>query len=119
MSNADPTRLPFVQMAVKNEQEAAFNRWYEDEYIPAFVRDVRGITRCRRFVTLSPDANGGNSYPTIYEFTSQASIERGMDVMESRETWRKAWKEWEQSSVTSISDNLFRTTTHVTGSANA
>lgn len=117
MSDADTTCLLFVQMTVKQEQEDAFNQWYEDDYIPAFVRDVPGITRCRRFVTLSPDANGTSTYLTIYEFTNETAIHRGIEVMKSRETWRKAWKEWEQRAVTSISDNLYRTTAHVEGQA--
>jgi antibiotic biosynthesis monooxygenase (ABM) superfamily enzyme len=117
MSNPDATCLLFVQMTVKKDQETAFNQWYEDEYIPAFVRDVPGIARCRRFVTLSPDASGTHTYLTIYEFSSESAIHRGMEVMKSRETWRKAWKEWEQKAVTSISDNLFRTTTDVQGPA--
>jgi antibiotic biosynthesis monooxygenase (ABM) superfamily enzyme len=117
MSSADPTCLLYVQMTVNKDQETAFNQWYENEYIPAFVRDVPGIVRCRRFVTLSPDATGTNTYLTIYEFASESAIARGMEVMKSRETWRKAWKDWEQKAVTSISDNLFRTTAHVQGSA--
>jgi antibiotic biosynthesis monooxygenase (ABM) superfamily enzyme len=119
MPKPDPTCLLFVQMTVKKDQEAAFNRWYENDYIPAFVREVPGISRCRRFVTLSPDTNGVNTYLTIYEFADEDAIHRGMEVMKSRETWRKAWKDWEGRAVSSISDNLFRTTTNVPGTVNA
>ena len=94
MSTADSTCLLFVQMTIKTDQETAFNRWYEDEYIPAFVREVPGITQCRRFVTLARDGDGVNTYLTIYEFTDQAALTRGMDVMKSREVSRKAWKDW-------------------------
>lgn len=119
MSASDSTCLLFVQMTIKTDQETAFNRWYEDEYIPAFVREVPGIAQCRRFVTVAPDAGGVNTYLTIYEFTDQAALTRGMEVMKSREVWRKAWKEWEQRAVATISDNLFRTTTRVQGQATA
>jgi antibiotic biosynthesis monooxygenase (ABM) superfamily enzyme len=119
MSSVDSTCLLFVQMTVKKDQESAFNAWYEREYIPAFVREVPGITRCRRFVTLAPDANGVNTYLTIYEFTNESAIQRGMEVMKSRETWRKAWKDWEHKAVVSISDSLFRTTTNIQGQAPA
>ena len=119
MSHADPTCLLFVQMTAKKSEEAAFNRWYEDEYIPAFVREVPGIIQCRRFVTLSPDDKGTHTYLTIYEFTDERAIARGMEVMKSREKWRAAWKEWEHKAVTSISDNLFRTTVRVEGQAQA
>ena len=37
--------------------------------------------------------------------------------MKSREEWRKAWKDWEAKAVASIADKLFKTTTHVPGSA--
>jgi hypothetical protein len=104
-------------MTAKPEYEAAFNRWYEDEYIPAFVRDIPGIVRGRRFATLSPDAAGGHTYLTIYEFTDEAALHKGLDVMKSRESWRSLWKEWEARAVASISDGLFRTTAHAAGSS--
>jgi len=119
MAASDPTCLLFVQMTVKVDQEAAFNRWYEHEYIPAFARDIPGIAQARRFVTLSPDAAGVHTYLTIYEFTDEAALHRGLEVMKSREAWRKAWKDWEQRAVASIADNLFRTTASVRGQATA
>lgn len=119
MSTSDTVCLLFVQMTVKADQEAAFNKWYEGEYIPAFARDIPGITQARRFVTLSPDTAGVQTYLTIYEFTDEAALHRGLDVMKSRETWRKAWKEWEQRAVATISDNLFRTTASIRGQATA
>jgi antibiotic biosynthesis monooxygenase (ABM) superfamily enzyme len=99
MSTPDSTCLLFVQMTAKPDQEAAFNAWYESEYIPAFVRDIPGIVRARRFATLSPDGNGTHSYLTIYEFTDEAALHRGLDVMKSRDEWRKLWKHWESKAV--------------------
>jgi len=119
MTLADPTCVLFVEMTVKPDQEAAFNRWYESEYIPAFVREVPGITKCRRFVTLSPDDTGTHTYLTIYEFTDERAIRRGMEVMKSRQAWRASWKEWEQKAVAHISDNLFRTTVNLQGQPQA
>ena len=63
MSSTDQTCLLFVQMTVKHEEEGAFNRWYEDDHTPAFVRDVRDITRCHPFVTLSANADSVSMYP--------------------------------------------------------
>lgn len=117
MSTPDATCLLFVQMTAKPEQEQAFNTWYESEYIPAFVRDIPGIVRARRFATLSPGGDGTRSYLTIYEFKDESALHHGLDVMKSREQWRKAWKDWESKAVSSISDGLFKTTTHVPGSA--
>jgi antibiotic biosynthesis monooxygenase (ABM) superfamily enzyme len=117
MSTADSTCLLFVQMTAKADHEAAFNAWYETEYIPAFVRDIPGILRARRFASLSPDASGSHSYLTIYEFADESALHRGLDVMKSRETWRTLWREWEGKAVASISDGLFKTTTHVVGAA--
>ena len=122
MATSDTTALLFVQMTAKADQEAAFNAWYENEYIPAFKRDIPGIVRARRFVTLSPDGAGTNTYLTIYEFRDEAALHKGLDVMKSREEWRKAWKDWEGRAVETISDGLYRTTVsdelkHACGSA--
>jgi antibiotic biosynthesis monooxygenase (ABM) superfamily enzyme len=116
MTTADSTCLLFIQMTATPDQEQAFNAWYEGEYIPAFVRDIPGIVRARRFVTLSHDG-GSHSYLTMYEFTDEAALHRGLEVMKSRDEWRQAWKDWEGKAVASISDGLYRTTTHVTGPA--
>ena len=113
--NAEQICLLFVQMTARKEEEDAFNEWYEGEYIPAFVRDIPGIVNCRRFESLAPDGDGSRTYLTIYEFTDEAALHRGLDVMKSREQWRTAWKAWEQRAVSSISDNLFRTRLSVAG----
>jgi antibiotic biosynthesis monooxygenase (ABM) superfamily enzyme len=115
MSTPDSICLLFVQMTAKPDQEAAFNAWYEGEYIPAFVRDIPGIVRARRFESLSPDDTGARSYLTIYEFENEPALHKGLDVMKSREEWRKLWKEWEGKAVASISDGLFRSTVDVSG----
>ena len=117
MNTADSTCLLFIQMTAKADQEQAFNTWYENEYIPAFVRDIPGIVRARRFVALSPGADGRHSYLTMYEFTDEAALHHGLDVMKTRDEWRKAWKDWEGKAVSSITDGLFKTTTHVTGTS--
>ena len=115
MNTSDTTCLLFVQMTARPDQEQAFNDWYEREYIPAFVRDIPGIVRARRFESLSPESSGARSYLTIYEFENEPALHTGLDVMKSREEWRTLWKEWEGRAVSSISDGLFRTTTHVSG----
>jgi hypothetical protein len=115
MSTPDSTCLLFVQMTAKPDQEQAFNTWYESEYIPAFVRDIPGIVRARRFESLTPEGSGARSYLTIYEFESEPALRKGLDVMNSRADWKKLWKEWEGRAVSSISDGLFRTSTHVPG----
>jgi antibiotic biosynthesis monooxygenase (ABM) superfamily enzyme len=117
MSTSDSTCLLFIQMTTKADQEEAFNTWYETEYIPAFVRDIPGIVRARRFVTLAPGDAGTHSYLTMYEFADEATLHRGLEVMKSREAWRKSWNDWEGKAVASITDGLFRTTTHVPGPA--
>jgi antibiotic biosynthesis monooxygenase (ABM) superfamily enzyme len=116
MSAPDSTCLLFVHMTVKPEQETEFNRWYEEEYIPAFVRDIPGIVRARRFASLSAEGQDAHAYLTIYEFADESTLHRGLEVMKSRDEWRRSWKAWEGKAVASISDGLFRTTTHVTGS---
>jgi antibiotic biosynthesis monooxygenase (ABM) superfamily enzyme len=112
-----PTCILFVELTLKPGQEEAFNSWYEKEYIPTFVRDVPGITLARRFVSLSADEKGSHRYLTVYEFADEAALQRGMEVMKSREAWRKAWKEWEGRSVASISDGLYRARLSISGPA--
>jgi hypothetical protein len=104
-------------MTLKPGHEETFNSWYEKEYIPAFVRDVPGITLARRFVSLSADEKGSHRYLTLYEFPDEAALHRGMEVMKSREPWRKAWNEWAARSVASISDDLYRDTLSISGPA--
>jgi antibiotic biosynthesis monooxygenase (ABM) superfamily enzyme len=117
MPAMDSTCLLFVQMTAKKDEEAAFNAWYENEYIPAFAREVPGVVRARRFKSLGPDGEGMHTYLTIYEFADEEALHRGLGVMKSREEWRARWKEWEARAIASISDNLFRTTMSVVGSA--
>lgn len=113
MPTSDTTALLFVQMTARPDQEAAFNAWYKNDYIPAFKRDIPGIVRARRFVSLSPDDKGTHNYLTIYEFESEAALHEGLEVMKSREQWRKAWKDWEGRAVQTISDGLYKTTASV------
>ena len=80
-----------------------------------YYYDIPGIVRARRFESLSPEESGARSYLTIYEFESEPALRKGLDVMNSRADWKKLWKEWEGRAVSSISDGLFRTSTHVPG----
>jgi len=115
MSASPSTCLLFVQMTIDEQQEEAFNDWYDHEYIPAFVRDIPGVARGRRFVTLTPGQGGAHTYLTLYEFASEEALHRGLEVMRSRDEWRALWKAWEARAVVSVHDNLFRTIVDVPG----
>ena len=103
----------FVQMTVKPQEEAAFNHWYQQEYIPAFARDIPGIAHARA----SSRSTGQWRRPYLPDYLrvrgrgSAPPRPRGDEV--PRRVARKAWKEWEQRAVATISDNLFRTTANV------
>jgi len=71
MTASTSTCLLFVQITIKQEEEQAFNAWYDHEYIPAFVRDIPGVVRGRRFVTLTTGEKGAHTYLTLYEFSSE------------------------------------------------
>ena len=111
---SDPTCLLFVSVTAKPEEEAAFDAWYKGEYIPAFVREVPGILRARRFKSLSPGGTGAHTYLTIYEFPDEAALQRGLEVMRTRQAWRTKWKAWEVRALVTFDDGLFRTTLNLT-----
>ncbi|MGE3270062.1 MAG: DUF4286 family protein [Chloroflexota bacterium] len=60
-----PPALQIGRMSVPDEIDAAWNAWYNEEYIPAYLT-VPGVISARRFRV----KDGNVRYTTVYEFES-------------------------------------------------
>lgn len=70
LENADRGMAPVLQigrMSVPEAVDAAWNAWYNCEYIPGY-RTVPGVIYARRYRVLEGEAR----YTTVYEFESEA-----------------------------------------------
>src|ERR1044072_293285 len=56
------------KLMVKPEEEAAFNDWYENQYISKLMQEVQHFTAVSRFLG---ELNGVKVYITEYECTSE------------------------------------------------
>jgi len=75
LENADRRMAPVLQigrMSVPEEVDAAWNAWYNSEYIPGY-RTVPGVIYARRYRVLEGEVR----YTTVYEFESEAVPESG------------------------------------------
>ena len=67
----------FIVMAkVSPEQEADFNRWYDEDHMPKALNRFPGVISGRRHKIL--DGGDGYNYLAFYEFESQAKLEEAM-----------------------------------------
>jgi hypothetical protein len=70
LENADRQMAPVLQigrMSVPETVDAAWNAWYNGEYIPGY-RTVPGVIYARRYRVLEGEVR----YTTVYEFESEA-----------------------------------------------
>ena len=70
LENADRQMAPVLQigrMSVPDALDAAWNAWYNGEYIPGY-RTVPGVIYARRYRVLEGEVR----YTTVYEFESEA-----------------------------------------------
>jgi hypothetical protein len=70
LENADREMAPVLQigrMSVPETVDAAWNAWYNGEYIPGY-RTVPGVIYARRYRVLEGEVR----YTTVYEFESEA-----------------------------------------------
>jgi hypothetical protein len=70
LENADREMAPVLQigrMSVPESVDAAWNAWYNDEYIPGY-RTVPGVIYARRYRVLEGEVR----YTTVYEFENEA-----------------------------------------------
>ncbi len=67
----------FIVMAkVKPEQEAAFNRWYDEDHMPKALNRFPGVISGRRYKIM--DGGDGYNYMALYEFESQDKLNETM-----------------------------------------
>jgi antibiotic biosynthesis monooxygenase (ABM) superfamily enzyme len=67
----------FIVMAkVKPEQEAAFNRWYDEDHMPKALNRFPGVISGRRYKVT--DGGEGYNYMALYEFTSPEKVAETM-----------------------------------------
>jgi len=90
---AEKVLLNIMGTRCRPEQEAKFNKWYEEVHIPLGLKfkGMKGATRCKI-------ANAAPEYPTyitIYEFESRKAFEDygkspelAAMLAEMKETWK-------------------------------
>ena len=68
--------LFIVKANVRPEREDAFNRWYDEDYMPKALNRFPGVISGRRYKIT--DGEDGYNYMAIYEFESQEKINETM-----------------------------------------
>jgi hypothetical protein len=93
-----------VWLTVSPEQEDAFNRWYQDEYIPRFTTQIPGIRSVSRW-----KVPGTTTYMTIYDLDPSLEQEQLMTALRNpdRDADRAEWNEWEHAYLSDFRDGFF------------
>jgi hypothetical protein len=96
-----------VWLSVAPDQEEAFNRWYQDEYIPRFLMQIPGIKKASRWRV--PDSS---IYLTIYDLEAAEGFDDVVAALRSpeRDRERNQWLRWQHSALTDFRDGLFEET---------
>ena len=68
-----PTTLFVVKATIPREQEAAFNRWYNEEHVPQ-VLQFPGVASARRYQSL--EGEDKFQYMAVYELQDEATYRR-------------------------------------------
>src|SRR5262245_29394026 len=71
-----PTVLFVVKATIRPDQEAAFNRWYNEEHVPE-VLQFPGLVSARRYRALEREDT--YRYMAVYEVQDEATYRRLMD----------------------------------------
>jgi len=69
------TTLFVVKATIPREQEAAFNRWYDEEHVPQFLR-FPGAVSARRYRAI--EGEDTYQYMAVYELRDEATYRRLM-----------------------------------------
>ncbi len=70
-----PTALFVVKATIAKEQEAAFNRWYNEEHVPQ-VLQFKGLVSARRYRAILGEDRF--QYMAVYEVQDEATFHRLM-----------------------------------------
>jgi hypothetical protein len=76
------TVLFVVKATIRKDQEDAFNRWYNEEHVPQFLR-WRGAVSARRYRALEGEET--YQYMAVYELESEANYRALMASSHMRE----------------------------------
>jgi hypothetical protein len=67
------TALFVVKASIRQDQEAAFNRWYDEEHVPQFLRFPGAVSARRYRAVLGEDRY---RYMAVYELADEATLHR-------------------------------------------
>ena len=76
------TVLFVVKATIPKEQEDAFNRWYNEEHVPQFLR-FPGTVSARRYKAIMGEDK--YQYMAVYELQDEATFRRLMDSEHMKE----------------------------------
>ncbi len=71
-----PTVLFVVKATISKQEEAAFNRWYNEEHCPQ-VLQFKGVVSARRYRAILGEDTF--QYMAVYEVQDEATFQRLMD----------------------------------------
>ena len=77
-----PTVLFVVKATIAREREPEFNRWYNEEHVPQFLR-FPGAVSARRYKALAGEERF--QYMAVYELQDEATYRRLMDSQHFKE----------------------------------
>lgn len=93
-----------VWLNVDPKQEAEFNKWYQDDYIPRFVSQIPGIERVTRW-----QVPNSNTYMTVYDLATDMTPEKLTAALRNpvRNNDRDEWHKWEVQALSDFRDGFF------------
>jgi hypothetical protein len=77
-----PTVLFVVKATIPRDQEEAFNRWYNQEHVPQFLR-FPGAVSARRYRAIMGEDK--YQYMAVYELQDEATFQRLMESQHFKE----------------------------------
>ncbi len=96
-----------VWLNVDPAQEEAFTKWYQEDYIPRFVKQIPGITHVSRW-----SIPGTQTHMTIYDLAPETSQAALLEALKdpARQADREEWNEWEHAYLSDFRDGFFEQT---------
>ncbi len=85
--------INIVASECQPDQEAKFNKWYNEIHIPMLLKltGLLGVTRYK----LAGDSKGQTKYLAVYEFKDQSSLdafEQSAELSAARDEMAQTWK---------------------------
>jgi len=76
------TALFVVKATIRKDQEEAFNRWYNEEHVPQFMR-FNGAVSARRYRAILGEEK--YQYMAVYELADEATLHRLLESQHFKE----------------------------------